>query len=90
MIYTKTPCDVGDVQARFFLHVTARSMRDLPPRQRRLGFGNLDFDFRERGVVLPGKCVAAVHLPDYAVTRVRTGQGSAEGGVAWAAEADIE
>lgn len=90
MIYTKTPCDVGDVQARFFLHVTPRSVRDLPPRQRRLGFGNLDFDFRERGVLLPGKCVAVVHLPDYDVTRVRTGQGSPEGGVAWAAEADIE
>lgn len=90
LIYTKTPCDADAVQARFFLHVTPRSVRDLPPRQRRLGFDNLDFDFRERGAMLPGKCVAAVHLPDHPVTRVRTGQLRPEGGVAWVVEANVE
>lgn len=91
LVYTKEPCVAGDVRARFFLHVTPRAKSDLPKARRRHGFDNLDFDFRERGTVLPGKkCVAVVPLPERPVARVSTGQIAAEARVAWQVEFGVE
>lgn len=49
------------------------------------GFDNLDFAFRDRGLRYEGQCMASVMLPDYAITRVATGQFTPEGEV-WRVE----
>ena len=82
LVYLRDACDAADVEARFFLHVTAAAT--LPPARRRRGFGNLDFDFSEHGAVVDGACVAEVPLPDYPVAEVRTGQFAA-GAEVWSA-----
>ena len=83
LVYLRDACDAADVEARFFLHVTAAAAT-LPPARRRSGFDNLDFDFGEHGAVVDGACVAEVPLPDYPVAGVRTGQFAA-GAEVWSA-----
>ena len=81
LTYVKEPCVRADTEAKFFLALYPADANDLPGRRRQHGFDNLDFDFDERGVISDGKCVARIPLPDYAVTRIGTGQYiHAEGG----------
>ena len=86
VVYFKEPCDVGDVGARFFLHLVPEDGGDLPPERQEQGFDNRDFFFTERGVITGGRCVAIAPLPDYPVGRVRTGQFTAGDGQLWAVE----
>ena len=74
--YLRTPCALGDVRDRFFLHVVPQRTAALPAAQRNAGFDNLDFDFGERGARVDGACVATVPVP-YAAARVETGQFAA-------------
>ena len=91
LVYTQSLCGADDVRARFFLHVTPSAVRDLPKTRRRHGFDNLDFNFHERGTVLPGgTCVAVVPLPEHPIAGVVTGQFAANGHVAWQTEFGIE
>ena len=80
LVYLREPCDLADMAARFFLHVTAEPVQGSPPP----GFVNLDFEFGEHGAVVDGACVAAAPLPDYGVASVRTGQ-FANGAEIWSA-----
>ena len=60
-------------KANFFLHVTPKDIRDLPPERRSFGFGNYNFEpsrLRHRD----GFCFAALRLPPYAIAEVHTGQ----------------
>ena len=75
LVYVREPCDERDAAARFFLHVFSGA-----------AFTNLDFDFRERGVVADGRCVAVVRLPDQDIDRIRTGQFVAGEGALWSVE----
>ena len=74
LYYVKGPCGDEDVAATFFLHIISADLDDLPDNRRQHGFDNLDFGFDVRGVVFDGKCVAAVHLPQYGISQITTGQ----------------
>lgn len=77
LVYSRTPCHEADTAARFFLHVEPLSHETLPRRRQQYGFDNLDFDFADRGRMMPvgsGRCVAAVKLPGYPLARLHTGQ----------------
>ena len=77
LIYVKEPCGAEDVQESFFLHVAPVDVNDLPEHRKQYGFDNLDFRFNDRGVRWlrsAERCIALRKLPDYPITRVRTGQ----------------
>ena len=77
LVYAREPCADADVAERFFLHV----FRDGAG-----GFDNLDFRFVEHGLRRRGACLAAVALPDYAVSRIRTGQFVSGRDALWSVE----
>lgn len=83
LTYVKEPCAPSDVEHPFFLHVTPSRERDLPRGSRELGFEARDFDFRFRGAVFDGKCAAQAFLPEYAISRIRTGQWIRGEGETW-------
>ena len=74
LYYIKEPCGEEDTAAAFFLHIIPADLDDLPGARMQHGFDNLDFGFDVRGVVFNGKCVAAVHLPQYGIAQITTGQ----------------
>ncbi len=76
LIYFKEPCQSEDRAQRFFLHVTPVAAEDLPDHRRQHGFDNLDFNFGafRFGTILEGGCIRTVLLPDYALSRIATGQ----------------
>ncbi len=85
LFYFKEPCAPADTEALFFLHLIPADEDDLPDHRKRYDFDNLDFDFEWRGVIFEGKCMAAIALPEYAITRIRTGQFTDEGSL-WEGE----
>ena len=85
LIYVKEQCEQADVAHPFFLHVFPERTNDLPAARRPLGYDRLDFDFFLRGALFDGKCAASVPLPDYPVSRIRTGQPSEERAL-WSAQ----
>ena len=81
LTYVKEPCASSDTEAMFFLALYPVDANDLPDRRRPYGFDNPDFDFDKRGVIFDGRCMARIHLPEYAIARIGTGQYmSVEGG----------
>ena len=89
LIYVKEPCVLGDVAARFFLHVTPVDVKDLPEERKEHGFDNLDFDFSSHGIVAEGRCIAARDLPGYDIDSISTGQ-FAEDGEIWRSEFTLD
>ena len=60
-------------------------------KHRQYEFDNLHFNFTQAGGISEGKCIARVLLPDYPITRIRTGQYIPESGqVVWKAETLVE
>ena len=88
LVYAKEPCARADTEAMFFLHLFPVDVNDLPDHLRQNGFDNLDFAFRDRGVIEGGVCAAKRELPDYAIAAVRTGQYTGEGRV-WEGSFDV-
>ena len=88
LAYLKDPCEQGDADARFFLHIIPADPADLPAVWREYGLENLDFWFVDHGAYAGDKCVAERDLPDYAIERIRTGQFVTGEGVVWSAEFD--
>ena len=78
--FVKAPCDRGDTEAKFFLHLIPADEGDLPERRKQHGFDNLDFGFNQHGLTFDGKCLATVSLPEYAIAAIRTGQYVRVGG----------
>ncbi len=74
LTYTKEPCARADAEATFFLPLTPADVADLPDHRRQYGFDNRDFDFDGRGVIFDGRCMGRIALPEYDITRIRTGQ----------------
>ena len=77
LIYVKEPCGAEGVQETVFLHVVPADENDLPDHRKQYGFDNLDFRVNDRGgrwFRSAERCVALRELPDYAITRIRTGQ----------------
>lgn len=81
--YIKSPCALPDTTAPYFLHIFPKNEKDLPPAALRHGFENLDFHFAPLGRIFDGKCQTIVPLPDYPITRIRTGQHSPGQGQLW-------
>lgn len=81
LIYFKDECSVADVVPRFFLHIFPTHPADLPAHRRQYDFDNLSFDFRTRGERYGKLCAITIDLPDYAITRIRTGQWISRTGV---------
>ena len=90
LTYVREECGASDTDAPFFLHVTPQRADDLPDDRREFGFDNHDFDFRLRGIVFDGKCVAQVSLPEYPVASIRTGQWERGRGEIWEAVIPFE
>ena len=86
LAYLKEPCEQGDTDARFFLHIFPANPADLPANRRHAGFENLDFQFADHGARIADKCVAERELPGYAIERIRTGQFVSGEGRVWSAE----
>ena len=87
LIYVKQPCAPADPQAKFVLHVIPADPADLPFNRQRYGSDNFDFYFNRRGVRVGDQCMAAVHLPGYAIDRIYIGQWiSEENRTLWEAE----
>ena len=85
MVYVRDECSGDDASWRIFLRVFPANPADLPdhspgfPRHRTAyGFEHRDFDFATHGARIDGNCVAAVPLPDYAITSIHTGQYAPE------------
>ena len=74
LTYVKEPCALADTEAKFFLGLWPADANALPDRRKQHGFDNLDFDFDKRGVIFDGRCMAGIHLPEYAIARISTGQ----------------
>ena len=87
VVYRREPCDAEDADAKFYLHIIPQDIADLPSDSRAAEFANQDFWFADQGVISGGKCLAMAALPDYPVSRIRTGQWlPAEGRQLWQAD----
>ena len=85
--YLKSPCSAADVQAQFFLHIVPEDVADLPAHRRQYGFDNLDFHYGgNAALAFGGRCITERVLPDYPITRIRTGQFTLDDGQLWMAE----
>ncbi len=74
LFHVREPCVREDVGHRVFLEVVSEDPKDLPRRDRRYGSKKFHSSFRHSGVLLEGKCMAVLALPDYPISRIRTGQ----------------
>ena len=91
LVYSRESCTPMDISDRFFLHLIPADRDDLPDSRQQYEFDNLDFNFAQAGEISEGKCIAWVSLPDYPITRIRTGQYIPESGqVVWKAETSVE
>ena len=81
------PCQ-PDTAAKFFLHLTPANPADLTPENRERGFDNRDFFSYEHTFAgtVDARCLVSVPLPDYPISRVKTGQFVPGQGQLWAAE----
>ena len=77
--YLRGECSAADTAPRFFARFYPPAGDGADGRAR----GGLTFAFAERGLRYGGRCLAALELPDYPVSRVATGQYGA-GGELWA------
>ena len=90
LYYLKSPpCDPGDADVWFFLHIIPDDPADLPADRREHGFENLDFKFADHGARIGDKCVTARELPRYAIERIRTGQYVKGDGLLWGADINL-
>ena len=85
LVYVKEPCARADTEAVFFLHLYPVDRTDRPASGQQHGFDNRDFWFYDwpggvRGGIFDRKCMAAMVLPEYAISRIRTGQFVPVGG----------
>ena len=75
MTVPSLPVQPGSVTDQlFFLHLIPVDVDDLPDHRKQYGFDNLDFRFGDYKLPLVERAVAVRKLPDYAITRIRTGQ----------------
>ena len=85
LTYVKRQCDEEDTRGRFFLSVFPEDPSDLPQDARDAGREHeaLNFDFDRHGAIVDGGCVIIRYLPDYAISRVETGQWIPGEGELW-------
>ena len=74
LVFVRNQCGATDTDSQFFVHIYPVDVDDLPAHRRQYGFGGLDFSFNDHGIRSAEQCVAWRELPDYAISRIRTGQ----------------
>ena len=75
LLYTKNPCHPSDTTPKFSLHLYPANPNDIPPDRQPHGFDNQDFTFRHTtAAIINRQCLAAIQLPPYPLTAIRTGQ----------------
>ena len=74
LIYATEQCDGADLEAWFFLALYPVDVADLPGPSQQYGFDNRDFTFDRQGDRFGDFCWAVVPLPEYAISRISTGQ----------------
>ena len=89
LVYSREPCARADTEVKFFLHLIPADVNDLPKNRRKYEFDNLDFNFAQVGGIAGDKCIAQVFLPDYPITRIRTGQFIPDSGPVWEEETSV-
>ena len=91
LFYVRNQCQPEDYRrARFFLHLVPDDLADLPSERWQYGFANLDFKVRlYTWSSPPDRCIVGRPIPDYPVSRIRTGQFHPDGGVIWQGTAVI-
>ena len=75
--YVKSPCVSGDLENRFFLHVTPADASNLAAGNEAFGFNVLDFNVGEEHVGTTrheDTCIVTLALPDYELKHIYTGQ----------------
>ena len=85
-IYTKESCSQEDIDRPFFLHIDPVDKADLPNHRKQSGFDNLGFDFGNGGLWDGKRCLITRQLPDYGISRIRTGQNMSENTRWWEVE----
>ena len=79
-------CRPEDREVPFFLDLHAADAEALPEHRRADGFEDLHFAFSHYGVVLDGRCLVRVTVPDYEMRRLHTGQSFPGGEPVWEVE----
>ena len=74
--YLKAPCEPRDYEEPFFIHVYPVDLDDLHRLYAQDGFHPTLSPVRlaERGAAFDGACLMTLHLPDYPISAIRTGQ----------------
>ena len=85
LAWVKDACEPGALRRKFRLKFYPADTSRLPDHHRKRGYFELDV----RGARFDGKCLGAARLPDYPLARVRLGQFSPGGGVAWEVEVPL-
>ena len=70
----KRPCSHNNTYTSFYLHLTPIDESVLPSERRSREFDELKFDFDQNGFRDDGSCVTRFSLPEYEISRIRTGQ----------------
>lgn len=79
LVYVREQCDTNDISDDFFVHIIPVDVENLPEDRRGYGFENLDFALFDRGFRDGQRCAAVIELPDYDISRIRTGQFTDQG-----------
>ena len=87
LAYIKEDCGEEDARGRFSLYAFPVVQSDLPLPMRNAGleYERLDFDFRNYGARIGGKCVIVRELPDYALSHIETSQFAPDESRLWSA-----
>ena len=80
---------LANAASKVFLHIFPANRADLPVDRREHGFENRDFKITERFAFFDGKCIHRQPLPDYSITRIRTGQDAAYEVAGWRADINL-
>ena len=74
LIYVNDACGQDDAAALFSLHWAPTDKAHLADYWKEYGFNVRDFRLEEYGAKSGDRCVAAVRLPAYAISQIKTGQ----------------
>lgn len=86
LVYTKEACSREDIDLPIFLHIDPVDKADLPDYDKQRGFDNLGFHFADGGFWDGKSCIIVRRLPDYNISRIRTGQYISENTSWWEGE----
>ena len=84
--YLKASCEPNDYDAPLFAYIYPADPDVLPAEHRRNGFQAAYWGgetFTRFGATFDGACIATLHLPDYPIAAIRTGQAEPGGETLW-------